>query len=435
MYPNPSSVLPFPSQPNLEQYKKQAKDLVKACRSDDPARIQEWATEWIEALIRLQDDSIAAERRARLERQAQLVTEFATNRLKSVKAGKTNCALADAQFVIARIHGFASWAKFAKHVDGLSRTVSPLSKFESAVEAIIAGDVSTLRQLLRDQPDLARARSTREHQATLLQYVSANGVEGFRQSISKNAVEIAEILLEAGAEVDAPNWPDGPAGPGTTLGEVATSVHAKRAGLQNALLETLLNHGARVDGLPGGWNPLIASLRNDRPEAAEFLASHGARMTLEGAAGVGRLDVVKSFFNRDGSLKPSATRTQLREGFVWACEYGHKDVVEFLLDKGIDLRDGENTGQTALHLAAHRGQLEIIRLLLKHGSALEARNAYGGTVLGQTTWSVMNGEPDIDFVPVVEELLAAGANVDEADYPTGSVPVDEVLRRHGAKSR
>jgi hypothetical protein len=70
---------------------------------------------------------------------------------------------------------------------------------------------------------------------------------------------------------------------------------------------------------------------------------------------------------------------------------------------------------------------------LKHGADLEARNVYGGTVLGQATWSVMNGEPDIYFVPTIELLLAAGANIEEADYPTGNAAVDEVLRRYGAK--
>jgi len=34
-------------------------------------------------------------------------------------------------------------------------------------------------------------------------------------------------------------------------------------------------------------------------------------------------------------------------------------------------------------------------------------------------------------VPVIEALLAAGAKIEEADYPTGSERVDEVLRRHG----
>jgi ankyrin repeat protein len=430
MYPNPASALPLPSQPNLEQYKKQAKDLVRACRSGGPDSIRKWATEWIEALIRLQAETITHESRAGFERQREPVAEFASNKLTTAKLARPKCALADAQFVIARVHGFKSWPRFTKHVEGINRTTSPLSKFESAVEAVTSGDAALLQQLLRQNPDLVHARSTREHQATLLQYVAANGVEGFRQKISKNAVAMARILLEAGAEVDAPNWPDGPAGPGTALGEVATSIHTKRAGVQNALLELLLKNGARVDGLPGGWNPLLAALHNGCPEAAAFLASHGAHLTLDGACGVGRLDVVMSYFNGDGSLKPSATHVQMQSGFVFACAYGYRDVVEFLLDRGVDVRAGD-----ALHLAAHRGQVEVIRLLLKHGAALEARNAYGGTVLGQATWSVMNGEPDIDFVPTIEALLAAGANIAEATYPTGNAGVDEVLCRHGAKSR
>src|SRR5579862_6073011 len=250
MYPNPADALPLPSQPNLEQYKKQAKDLVKACRSDDPDCIRTWVAEWIETLIRLQGGAlITPQRRAPFDRQRERVAEFASSKLKSAKPGRAMCVLTDAQFVIARVHGFKSWSKFAKHVEALNRRVSALSKFESAVGAIIAGDAELLRQLLRESPDLVHARSTREHQATLLQYVPANGVEGYRQRIAENAVEIARILLEAGSEVDVPNWPDGPAGPGTALGEVATSIHAKRAGVQNALLELLLNYGARIDGL------------------------------------------------------------------------------------------------------------------------------------------------------------------------------------------
>jgi Ankyrin repeats (3 copies) len=440
MYPNPAEVIPLPSRPNLEQYKKQAKDLVKACRSGEPDGIRQWAMEWIETLISLHAPTVTSNltfqgnRRAWFDRQSQQVEEFARNKLSNVEL-RPKCALTDAQFVIARVHGFKSWSRFAKHVEGLSRATSSLSKFESAVEAVIAGDVLLLEKLLSENPELIHARSTREHQATLLQYLSANGVESFRQTIPKNAVQIVKILLKAGAEVDAPNWPDGPAGPGTALGEVATSIHAQRAGLQDALLATLLSHGASIDGLPGGWNPLLAALHNDRPEAAEFLASHGAHLDLEGAAGVGRLDVVTGFFNNDGSLKPNATRVQLQSGFISACEYGRKNVVEFLLDKGVDLRVGENTGQTALHLAAHRGQLEIIRLLFDRGAALEAKNVYGGTVLGQATWSVMHGEPSVDFGPTIEALLNAGAKIGEADYPTGNAAVDALLRRHGAKSK
>jgi Ankyrin repeats (3 copies) len=443
MYPNPAVAIPLPPHPNLEQYRKLAKDLVRACKTVDSEAIRKWSTQWLETLATHMDLEGPPDLRNWFRHQPNQVAAFALARLSNSK-----CALADAQFVIARVHGFKSWSIFAKHIEALTSASSPVSQFEAAADAVINGDIAALERLLLEDPNLIQAHSTREHQATLLHYVAANGVENFRQKTPKNAVEVAELLLKAGAAVDAPN---GTYGRGTALGLVATSVHPWLAGVQNGLLEMLLDHGASVDGLPGGWNPLIAALHNDRPEAAAFLAAHGARLDLEGAAGVGRLEVVRSFFkegpfntggggdqvrNRTasgsdrGSLRDPQVQAQLQSGFIWACEYGRKHVVEFLLDKGVDLRAGENTGETALHLAAHRGQLEIIRILIDRGAPLEARNVYGGTVLGQATWSVMHGDPSIDFVPTIEALIAAGAKIEEADYPTGNEGVDEVLRRH-----
>src|SRR5206468_1378191 len=100
-------------------------------------------------------------------------------------------------------------------------------------------------------------------------------------------------------------------------------------------------------------------------QAAEHLASRGARLDLEGAAGVGRLDVVKSFFNADGSLKPPATPQQLKVGFTWACEFGRTEVVDFLLENGMGLTEQlKRDGETGLHWAAYGGHADIVRLLL-----------------------------------------------------------------------
>src|SRR5690349_19296504 len=99
--------------------------------------------------------------------------------------------LTRAQRQIAREHGFASWPKFAKHIDGLTRARSPISRFDQAVDAIVAGDEAALARLLREDPSLVRARSTRDHRSTLLHYVSANGVEDFRQRTPKNIVRVA----------------------------------------------------------------------------------------------------------------------------------------------------------------------------------------------------------------------------------------------------
>jgi hypothetical protein len=427
MYPNPANVLPFPPRPNLEQYKRRAKELVNACKSGERDTIRTWAADWIESLANALKRS-DSDRRSWLYQRVNEIEDFAWKRLSASDQRTGRCSLADAQFVIARVHGFKSWPHCAKHINALTRTTAPFSQFESAVEAVITGKVATLRRLLRARPALIRTRSPRDHQATLLQYVAANGVEGFRQKTPENVVDVAKLLLGAGADVDAPNWPDGPAGPGTTLGEVATSVHPARASVQIPLMQTLLDYGANINGLPGGWNPLLAALRNGRREAAEFLAAHGARLDLEGAAGVGRLDVVQTFFSEDGTLR-NATNAQMESGFGWACEYRRNDVAEFLLDRGVDLCAGDKTNQTGLHWAVIGGGLETVNLLLKRGAPLEAKNVYGGTVLGQATWCVINGDRSVDYVPIIRALLAAGARIDGADYPTGNERIDDLLRR------
>lgn len=113
--------------------------------------------------------------------------------------------------------------------------------------------------------------------------------------------------------------------------------------------------------------------------------------------------------------------------------FGRTSVAEFLLTQGVDPADGTSTGLSAFHWAANRGNLDTVTLLIERRAPLEQKNMYGGTVLDCVVWSAIN-EPRVDHVAIIEVLLAAGANIDEADYPTGNERVDEVLRRHGAKS-
>ena len=114
-----------PAHPNLEQYKKQAKDLLKARKSGDP-----------EALRRI------SQYHARL------------GKLRGAELQGAAFALADAQCVVAGEHGFESWPKFAKHLATPNRESSPVSLWESAKNAVITGDVSTLERLLRENPQL-----------------------------------------------------------------------------------------------------------------------------------------------------------------------------------------------------------------------------------------------------------------------------------------
>ena len=97
----------------------------------------------------------------------------------------------DARAIIVDTHHFESWNQFAAFAAALADPHSAIARFESAAEAVVDGDVAALARLLREQPELRQARSARRHHATLLHYVGANGVEGFRQRTPRNAVQTA----------------------------------------------------------------------------------------------------------------------------------------------------------------------------------------------------------------------------------------------------
>ncbi len=428
MFPNPQEALPLPPRPSIEQYRRLAKDLVKACRSGDRGAIGAWADRWIESLARVTGRLERPHARQEMDRAADRVEAFAARQLK--RQGSPACLLADAQFVIARSHGLPGWPKFVEHLDRLAHAGSDVAAFEAAVDAIISGDEATLRHLVAADPSLVRARSTREHRATLLHYVSANGVEGYRQVTPKNIVAIATVLLDAGAEVDAEA--DVYGGGSTTLGLAATSAHPRIAKVQLPLLQLLLDRGARMErpGIAGGGHgAVMACLGNGCPEAAAFLAERGAPLDIVAAAGVGRLDLVRSFFDAEGAPRDGIGGDLIHTAFRYACCYGRNDVVEFLVGRGVDLAGSSGDGQTGLHYAAIGGNLETIRLLLRHGAPLEALNSYGGTVLGQALWSAAHGGDPRTYARIVETLVEAGAKLYRE--PPVNAEVDAVLTRYG----
>jgi ankyrin repeat protein len=376
----------LPAHPSLDHYKKQAKDLLKSVKSGHPEALES-------ILQRLSNDH------TRL------------GRLAGLDLAGTKLRLADVQFVIARDYGFESWPRFAKHIAGLTLKSSPISRFESAADAIVAGDIPKLQDLLREVPGLVRERSARLHHATLLHYVGANGVENYRQKTPKNAVSVAQVLLQAGADVNAVADIYGGS---DTLGLVATSFFPAQAGVQQALADLLLSHGASL----GNEKLVNACLANGRGQAAAHLAKRGAPLNLEGAAGVGRLDRVKTFFNRNGSLKHNATLRQMEYGFLWACEYGHIDVVDFLLlQKGLSV-DAMPHGETGLHWAAFAGNVDIVKRLLRARAPLEVKDKrHGGTPLAWALHAWHAPPPEAEpgcYYQVVSLLTAAGAKVDPA---------------------
>src|SRR5207248_4866732 len=138
--------LPLPRHPNIEQYEKQAKELLKACKSGDPQALPAWVTQWLEAQLRI-DPGVASARRAYTAGEiAHRIRHGIERVMKHLgvtdAASRGACTLTRAQFALAREFGFASWPQFSRHLEALARAHSPIHGFEAAADAIAGGDLA-----------------------------------------------------------------------------------------------------------------------------------------------------------------------------------------------------------------------------------------------------------------------------------------------------
>lgn len=336
---------------------------------------------------------------------------------------------------------------------------------DALANAASEGQESFVRLMLRYQPDLPRhvefpgwavGAKTRELNELLFQHgmnPSAPdwlGITPLHQFVRNGDVEKATLFLDHGADLHARD---------EDLCSTPLGWAAKFG--QKAMAELLLARGAQpaLPGDPPWATPLAWATRRGHHEIAALLRQHGATAdkpedengsrhplsfadTVVGllAGDFTRLDPLFSHV-ADGSASPilqwheaglfRAEPDALKETFTCACFNGRLDVAEHLLAHGMDPAGGIATGLNAFHWAVNRGQLEIVRLLIRHKSPLDIQNNYGGTVLGCAVWSAIN-EPKPGHLTIIEALLQEGAQVREADFPTGDGRVDEILRRFGA---
>lgn len=297
-------------------------------------------------------------------------------------------------------------ALLSKFLNQRETSLSDSTVFDEAVQTIINGNADRLKVLLKQNSELIRARSTSQYHVTLLHYVAANGVEDDLQKTPANAVEIARILLDAGAKVDALADTYGGDTAQTPLALLVSSIHPATAGVQADLVRVLCEAGAAVNGLNDDGLPMATALAFRYPAAADMLAVCGAGVdNLIFAAAVGRLDQVRSRFDETGSLIDQPYRIAtiqnekgwrgttlfpsddpqiyMTQAFTCACMGGHIPVAEFLLQKGVGVNAAPRYQQTGLHEAALQGHLDMVKFLIGQGADASIReNQFNGTPAG-----------------------------------------------------
>lgn len=235
--------------------------------------------------------------------------------------------------------------------------------FQPAMEAARRGDVEGFVALLARDPALATAKSSVSH-PSLLQFLVLETVG------APTAPAMAKAVIERGADIHGPL--------------------IAAASIDNvALLELLLDAGGSIDG-NGRWSPLEEALYWEAKRCIPVLLARGASVrNLRTAAGLGRMDLLRTFFKPDGSLDVAAAgavespfegwflapageaQPILDNAFVYACMAGQIEAATFLLERGANIDAipfGFDFAGTGLHYAAHRGRREMVAFLLKRGA-------------------------------------------------------------------
>jgi ankyrin repeat protein len=365
--------------PDLEQLKRQAKELLSSFTAGEPAMVEEV--------------------NAHYER-----------------VNPATFALHDAQLVIARSYGFDSWPKLKAYVAGIT--------IKRLVEAVCAGGIARVRTMIEARPELADMTVSYgdEHRAIhyavihrqpdvvrLLMQNGANaraGIDPHRDATSawtlaheRGYNEIVAIIEEEEKRRGRAEDEDDE----ETPTEPASAEEAVRTAVANGDLEwlraryaegKLANH---IDWNGGGL--LSVAVRNDRLAALKLLLDCGLDPDERVSGGEGDWTV------------PSA-------GYpLWYCAaLGRREMAELLLDHGANPNVHVDSSGSAVYSAYSHKQWEMVELLRKHGGLVTADIAAIYRQTGIVKQMLIDDELGIlpeglkpRDKPLSEELLRFGA--------------------------
>lgn len=290
---------PLPPQPDLEHLKKQAKVLLKSYQAAQPdtlQRIQQYHP-------RLQTSTD----------EAILGYDF---------------KLADAQLVIAREYGFASWPRLKANVQSLNGSLE--DRVEQFRNAVNTGNVDKVKQLFRQSPALKKhinepifhfggeALHAAGNHREMVDVLLKNGADinaksewwagGFTPLISAEP-DFANYLIERGADVDihAAAKFDMLERVEALLNANPALVHAEGGDGQRPLhfattprvMDVLLKYGAEIDARDNDHESTAAQWAVNNPQKCRYLIEHGAQVDIFMACVLGDGDLVQQVLDAD----------------------------------------------------------------------------------------------------------------------------------------
>ncbi|XP_039629770.1 protein phosphatase 1 regulatory subunit 12C isoform X2 [Polypterus senegalus] len=226
---------------------------------------------------------------------------------------------------------------------------------------------------------------------------------------SGDAEEAAEMLREAEMSESEPAVID------STNADGITALHQACIDENLEMVQFLVEHGANVNQSDNeGWTPLHVAASCGYSDIAEYLLQHGANVGAVNCDGDIPVDIaeeegteqlLKEYIRKQevdvAAVKRLEEEQMFQDAQQWLCRgfipsnirhpktgagplhvaaaKGYLDVMRLLLQCGFDVGDQDRDGWTPLHAAAHWGQAEACRLLAERMCPMDALSNAGQT--------------------------------------------------------
>jgi hypothetical protein len=389
----------LPARLDLEWYRKQAKELVRAWRAKEPEaveRVEEALGDRAHERFQRSDAQwvIATEHGYRSWADFRRWVETREPELPVGRIGRRPVAwyeeraqllmlehgtpLREEKLTVAHEYGFPTWRDLVHHVEKAIRDheEQPGGELGRAYELMRGGDVDAFATLLDEKPELVSER---------YQGAASTLLEALAQPENHDVeLRFAELLVERGSELEEP------------LGLAACFNHVP-------LVRLLLDAGARqTPSRIWGITPLQAAVYHGSKEAGDLLELAPDAFYL--AAGAGRIDRLEQGFEERHEPRPNLTdvgwppfepepggQAILEEAFALAAYNGRVDAMEFLLERGASVR-GRAHGTTALRFAVIARRRDVLDWLDAHGAVVGIGDAFEAA---SATWG-QRGEVVLD---------------------------------------
>jgi ankyrin repeat protein len=291
--------------------------------------------------------------------------------------------------------------------------------WDAIIEAVRSGSARIARKLL----DLVTVDAKKLQKALLCAAVQDNS-------------EILDVLLAKASQLESFQWPQNLLHRAATMG-------------QENVLCAMLKAGSDVNknGIYFGACPAINAAWRGQVSALALLLNSENKLDLsmedfEGddllmvAVRVGDPDLVKLIIDAGAKLKNDTDDADNKGMVVEAIKRSAHRVVDLLLQSGVLFGVGERKGENELELAACRGRLECVRVLLRHHEKMDAQCTTGKPLHGAVAhghkdvvriFLEHDPKPSMDVTPPGQNTLLVRA------IYTGDIDLVSLLIEHGAK--